>query len=100
MLDPPAVAAGSVGLWFRGGPLSDLAHRLLPVGGPALPGRGVGRRRLGGDGGFRAAAGQLLVVLVVLVQQLPWTGGDKQTGPAQIGAPIPPEVTILDHVKS
>lgn len=95
-----------MGLWFRGGPLSDLpphrplTQRLLPVGGPALPGRAVRRGRLCGDAGLRAAAGELLVVLVVHVQQLPWTDGDKQRGPAQIGVRTPPEVPILEDIKS
>lgn len=64
LLDLPAVAVGSVGVRFCGGLLSD----------PPLSQRG----RPGGEAGRGPAAGQLLVVLVVHVQQLPWTDGDKQ----------------------
>lgn len=102
LLDLPVVPVGSVGLWFRGAPLSDrrpLAHRLPPVRGPSLSESAVRRRRLRGDVGFRPAAGQLLVVLVVHVQQLPWTYGDKEKGPAQVDVPLPPEVAILLNLK-
>lgn len=73
-MDLPVVPVGFVGLWFCGGPLSDLLpRRLLPVRGPPLSISAVRRRRRGGDTGLRPAAGQLLVVLVIHVQQLPWT---------------------------
>lgn len=71
-MDLPVVPIAFVGLWFCGGPLSDLPPRwLLPVRGSPLTMSAV--RRLCGDAELRPAAGQLLVVLVIHVQQLPWT---------------------------
>lgn len=74
LLDLPDVSIGSVGLGFCGGLLSDPPTRQpLPVWGLLLSEGGIRRGRLCGGAGWGPAAGQLLVVLVVHVQQLPWT---------------------------
>lgn len=75
--DEPVVACGPV--WFRlgDGPLSSLAaHRrqcLLLLAEGAPPAGGAGGGSLCRDAGLRSAGGQLSVVLVVTVQQLPGT---------------------------
>lgn len=84
--DIPVVTSGFGGLWFSDCPLSGLSTgtswsllcRLLLVHGPP-PLRGAADWRvLCGHGGFRPAGGQFPVVLVIYIQQLPWTGAQTE----------------------
>ena len=90
--DVPVVPDRFGRLWFGDGPRSGRSaascclfcrrpalHGPPPLyGPPPLHGRpplrpAAGGRVLGGDAGFRAAGAQLPVVLVLYIQQLPWT---------------------------
>ena len=80
--DVPVVPDRFGRLWFSDGPRSGrsaasccLFCRRPPLHGPPPLRPAAGGRVLGGggDAGFRAAGGQLPVVLVLYIQQLPWT---------------------------